>query len=66
MEENLTFEELYEAYILCLKNKKRKAGTYSFVNEELCKNLVNELNLKIIVENLYIITQKFCFKMSKK
>lgn len=34
MEENLTFEELYEAYILCLKNKKRKAGTYGFVNEE--------------------------------
>ena len=44
MEENLTFEELYEAYILCLKNKKRKAGTYGFVNEELCKNLVSLLD----------------------
>lgn len=31
MEKKLTFEELYEAYNLCLKNKKRKMGTYNFV-----------------------------------
>lgn len=26
MKDIVTFEELYEAYILCLKNKKNKAG----------------------------------------
>ena len=40
MSENLPFEEIYEAYMLCLKNKKRKQGTYTFVNENLCKNLM--------------------------
>ena len=44
MEEKLTFEELYEAYQLCLKNKKRKIGTYNFVNENLCKNLIDLLD----------------------
>lgn len=44
MEEKLTFEVLYEAYILCLKNKKKKYGTYNFTNEELCKNLIKVLN----------------------
>lgn len=27
MKDIITFEELYKAYILCLKNKKNKAGT---------------------------------------
>ena len=41
MEDKITFEELYEAYNLCLKNKKRKMGTYKFVNDNLCENLMN-------------------------
>lgn len=40
MEDRLEFEELYQAYNLCLKNKKKKRGTYKFTNEELCKNLI--------------------------
>ncbi len=44
MEEKLTFEELYDAYMMCLKNKKRKNGTYSFVNEKICENLINLLD----------------------
>ena len=62
MEKELTFEELYEAYILCLKNKKNKIGTYGFVNEYLCKNLVNllnELNKREYItrpSNCYVIT----------
>lgn len=35
MEDKLTFEELYEAYNLCLKNKKKKYGTYNFTNIKL-------------------------------
>lgn len=62
MEKELTFEELYEAYNLCLKNKKKKMGTYNFVNEDLCKNLIkllNELNKREYVpkqSNCYVIT----------
>lgn len=62
MEEKLEFEELYEAYILCLKNKKRKMGTYNFVNMNLCKNLyeiLEELNnreYKPKPSNCYVIT----------
>lgn len=58
----LTFEELYEAYILCFKNKKRKAGTYDFVNEDLCKNLIevldslNNRTYKPKPSNCYVIT----------
>ena len=58
----LTFEELYDAYILCLKNKKRKAGTYDFVNEDLCKNLIelmDSLNNRTYTpkqSNCYVIT----------
>ncbi len=37
MKQELTFEELYNAYMMCLKNKKRKNGTYLFVNENLRK-----------------------------
>ena len=44
MENKLTFEELYSAYMLCLKNKKRKNGTYNFVNDKLCQNLMNLLD----------------------
>lgn len=60
--ENLSFEELYGAYILCLKNKKRKMGTYNFVNSDLCKNLIElleELNNHTYVpgpSNCYVIT----------
>ena len=63
MSENLTFEEIYEAYMLCLKNKKRKQGTYTFVNENLCENLielVDELNThtyKPKPSNCYVITE---------
>ena len=62
MEKELTFEELYDAYILCLKNKKRKIGTYTFVNENLCKNLLqilDQLNNRQYVpnnSNCYVIT----------
>lgn len=58
----VTFEELYDAYILCLKNKKKKAGTYNFVNDDICKNLVElleELNNRKYVpkqSNCYVIT----------
>ena len=63
MEDEITFEEMYEAYMLCLKNKKRKAGTYKFVNDELCKNLmelVNNLNKRNYnpkPSNCYVITE---------
>ena len=62
MDKNITFEELYEAYNLCLNNKKNKIGTYGFVNENLCKNLVNlldELNSRQYFprpSNCYVIT----------
>ena len=62
MEDIITFEELYDAYILCLKNKKKKAGTYNFVNDDICKNLVElleELNNRKYVpkqSNCYVIT----------
>lgn len=62
MEKKLTFEELYEAYNLCLKNKKRKMGTYNFVNDNLCINLMellDELNDRRYIpkeSNCYIIT----------
>lgn len=61
--ENLSFEELYEAYNLCLKNKKRKMGTYNFVNYDLCKNLIElleELNNHTYIpqpSNCYVITE---------
>jgi len=62
MKDIVTFEELYEAYILCLKNKKNKAGTYNFVNYDLCANLMNlleELNNRTYnpkQSNCYVIT----------
>ena len=62
MEDKLTFEELYEAYTLCLKNKKNKHGTYGFVNYNLCKNLIeilDELNQRKYVpkpSNCYVVT----------
>lgn len=62
MEDKITFEELYNAYILCLTNKKRKAGTYTFVNNDLCKNLIkllddiNNRTYKPRLSNCYVIT----------
>lgn len=62
MDQELQFEELYEAYNLCLKNKKKKLGTYKFTNDELCKNLielVDELNSRTYIpqpSNCYVIT----------
>ena len=62
MEDKITFEELYEAYLLCLKNKKSKMGTYGFVNENLCQNLIKLLddlnNNKYEPEksNCYVVT----------
>ena len=47
MKDKIEFEELYKAYELCLKNKKKKIDTYNFTNEELCTNLIlllDELN----------------------
>ena len=44
MEDKIEFEELYKAYELCLKNKKKKIGTYNFTNEELCTNLIQLLD----------------------
>lgn len=63
MEKKLEFEELYKAYNLCLKNKKNKNGTYKFVNEELCKNLIelmDKLNTRTYVpkpSNCYVVTE---------
>ncbi len=63
MEERLEFEELYQAYNLCLKNKKKKRGTYKFTNEELCKNLIeliDKLNTHTYEpkpSNCYVITE---------
>lgn len=62
MEEKLEFEEIYEAYKLCLKNKKRKLGTYNFTNDELCKNLIelmDKLNTRSYLpqpSDCYVIT----------
>ncbi len=62
MENRLEFEELYRAYNLCLKNKKKKRGIYKFINEELCKNLIeliDKLNTRIYVpkpSNCYVVT----------
>ena len=62
MEDTINFEELYEAYQLCLKNKKRKVGTYSFVNDNLCNNLIilldklNNRNYQLGASNCYVIT----------
>lgn len=62
MKDEITFEELYHAYLLCLKNKKRKAGTYNFVNYDLCKNLINlldDINNRTYLprpSNCYVIT----------
>ena len=58
----LKFEELYNAYLLCLKNKKRKAGTFNFVNSNLCENLIslldslNNRTYKLQASNCYVIT----------
>ena len=58
----LKFEELYNAYLLCLKNKKRKAGTFNFVNSNLCENLIslldslNNRTYKPQASNCYVIT----------
>lgn len=59
MEKELTFEEIYEAYNLCLKNKKRKMGTYNFVNDELCKNLIELLD--VLNERKYVPKQSNCY-----
>lgn len=63
MEDKIEFEELYKAYELCLKNKKKKIGTYNFTNEELCMNLIlllDELNnrtYKTKPSNCYVVTE---------
>ena len=61
MEDKLSFEELYKCYQICLKNKKNKSGTYSFVNSDLCLNLYNlleEINNRQYVpspSNCYVV-----------
>lgn len=63
MEDKITFEEIYEAYTVCIKNKKKKLGTYQFVNENLCENLmdlVDRLNNRDYMprtSNCYVITE---------
>ena len=63
MEDKIEFEELYKAYELCLKNKKKKIGTYNFTNEELCMNLIlllDELNNRTYKpkhSNCYVVTE---------
>ena len=59
MEDKLTFEELYKSYEICLKNKKRKNGTYSFVNMDLCLNLYNLL--EEINERKYVPSPSNCY-----
>ena len=59
---DLTFEDLYNAYLLCLKHKKNKVGTYAFYNADLCKNLyslltsLNNRDYKPEPSNCYGIT----------
>lgn len=54
---------MYEAYNICLKNKKRKLGTYKFANDNLCANLmslVDKLNNHNYIpqpSNCYVITE---------
>ena len=59
MEDKITFEEIYETYLLCLKNKKRKQGAYKFVNENLMElvNSLNERNYNPKPFNCYVITE---------
>ena len=63
MEDKIEFEELYKAYELCLKNKKKKIDTYNFTNEELCMNLIlllDELNNRTYKpkhSNCYVVTE---------
>ncbi|MBQ9659564.1 MAG: RNA-directed DNA polymerase [Clostridia bacterium] len=63
MGEILKFEELYNAYLLCLKNKKRKTGTFNFVNSNLSQNLIslldslNNRTYKPLASNCYVITE---------
>lgn len=63
MEQELTFNELYEAYQICFKTKKKKVGTYTFVNDALCQNLMQlleELNNRTYYpkpSNCYVITE---------
>ncbi len=59
MDEKVTFEELYCAYELCLKNKKRKMGTYNFVNDSLCKNLIQILDM--LNNREYVPRQSNCY-----
>ena len=63
MSKKIEFKNLYEAYNLCLKNKKNKKGTYKFVNNELCKNLIElmeQLNNRTYIpkpSNCYVLTE---------
>ena len=58
----ITFEDLYKAYESCLRKKKNKIGTYTFTNDNLCKNLyelLEELNsrtYRLSPSNCYGIT----------
>lgn len=61
--DKLTFEEIYDAYILCLRHKKNKIGTYKFTNENLCTNLIelldeiNERRYEPKPSNCYVVTE---------
>lgn len=55
----LTFSEIYYSYELCLKNKKRKNGTYNFVDRNLCENLYNLL--EEINNRTYIPSASNCY-----
>lgn len=55
----LTFSEIYYSYELCLKNKKRKNGTYNFVDRNLCENLYNVL--EEINNRTYIPSASNCY-----
>lgn len=57
----LSFSELYYSYELCLKNKKKKSGTYNFFDSNLCQNLydlLEEINNRKYVpssSNCYVV-----------
>ena len=55
----LNFSEIYYSYELCLKNKKRKNGTYNFVDRNLCENLYNLL--EEINNRTYIPSASNCY-----
>lgn len=63
MGKELSFKEIYDVYNLCLKNKKKKIGTYNFVNDNLCKNLINLLDM--LNKREYVLGKSNCYVITE-